>query len=90
MEVVGKIKRIEAEIQHSETFKSRDVVMLTEEQYPQTLKIQFVQGNVSLLDNYKADDKVKIAVNLRGKEFEKDGKPVVYNTTVGWKIERLA
>lgn len=88
MQVVATIKRILDTNQVSESFKLRDVHVETVEQYAQTLSIQFVQDKVSLLDNFKAGDKVKIEVNLRGKEIEKDGKPLVYNTIQGWKIER--
>jgi single-strand DNA-binding protein len=88
MQVVAKIKRVLETKEVSPTFKAREVHVETEEQYPQTLNIQFVNANTSLLDNYKAGDKVKIEVNLRGRESEKDGKISVFNTIQGWKIEK--
>lgn len=88
MQVVGKIKRKLETKQVSENFKSRELHLETEEQYSQTLSIQFHQDKTALLDNFNPGDKVKIEVNLRGRETEKDGKPLVYNTILGWKIEK--
>ena len=87
--VVGKIKRIEAIKEFSESFKSQDVIIETEEQYSQTVLIQFQQDKTNLLSGYKPGDKVKIEFNLKGKEVVKEGKaPMVFNTLSGWKIER--
>lgn len=88
MQVVAKIKRILDTNVVSENFKMRDIHVQTEEQFSQTLSIQFVQDRTSLLDNFKPGDKVKIEVNLRGKEVTKDDKTIVFNTIQGWKIER--
>mgnify|MGYP006191809445 CR=1 FL=1 len=88
MQVVATIKRILDTNQVSESFKLRDVHVETVEQYAQTLSIQFVQDKTPLLDNFKVGDKVKIEINLRGKEVVKDGKPLVFNTIQGWKIEK--
>ena len=87
-QVVGKIKRVMDTKPVSESFKSREIHVETEEQYSQTLSIQFHQDKTAILDNFKAGDKVKIDINLRGRETEKDGKPLVYNTILGWKIEK--
>ena len=88
MQVVAKIKRILDTNNVSENFKMREIHVETEEQYSQTLCIQFVQDKTSLLDNFKPGEKVKIEVNLRGKEVMKENKPIVFNTIQGWKIER--
>ncbi|WP_329805441.1 DUF3127 domain-containing protein [Flavobacterium facile] len=92
MEVVAKIVRIkDTQEVGQKNFKIRNVHVTTEEQYPQTLEIQFVQDKTAELDNYKAGDKVRISVNLKGKEVTKEnGDIAVYNTIGGWKIEKLA
>lgn len=89
MDVVGILKRVEA-IKESGAngFKSRDVIVTTEEQYPQTLSIQFVQDKVNEMDIFKPGEKVKIAINLKGKEYTKDEKTIVFNTIQGWRIEK--
>jgi len=87
MEVVGQIKVIK-EVVEKGTFKSRDVVITTEEQYPQHISIQFVQDKVSLLDNFKEGASVKVGINLRGREWvNPQGETVYFNTIQGWKIE---
>lgn len=88
MQVVATIKRVLDTKQVSENFKSRELHVTTEEQFSQTLSIHFQQDRCSLLDNYKPGDKVKIEVNLKGKEVIKEDKPLVYNSIVGWKIEK--
>jgi len=89
MTVVGTIKRKEDLKQISETFKSQELIVTTEEQYPQTLSIQFAQEKTDLLTNYAPGQKVKIEISLRGKEVIKEGKPpMVFNTLSAWKIER--
>ena len=92
MEIVAKIVRIkDTQEVGQNAFKIRNVHVVTEEQYAQTLEVQFVQDKTSELDNYKAGDKVRIQINLKGKEVTKDnGEIAVYNTVAGWKIEKLA
>lgn len=91
MEITAVVKRVESTKEvGTNGFKMRNVVVTTEAQYPQTLSVQFVQGNVSLLDNLAEGTKVKIAIELRGREVTKeDGSLVVFNTIQGWKIEKL-
>ena len=90
IEVTGIIKRIEATKEvGANAFKTREVVVTTEEQYPQILSIQFVQDKTAALDSFKPADKVKITVNLKGRENTKDGKTSVFNTIQGWKIEKV-
>ena len=59
MEVQGKIKRIgKTETFGTGGFKKRELVLVTEEQYPQMLAIEFTQDKCDLLDKHKvgADD----------------------------------
>lgn len=91
MHVIGKIKRITVTKQISESFKARDLHIVTEEPFPQTLNIQFPQEKTSLLDGYEPGQKVKVEINLKGREVEKAGEPTrVFNTIQGWKIEKVA
>ena len=87
MDVTVIIKRVEATRTVGEKeFKFRDLIVTTEEQYPQTLFIQFVQDKCEILDKFAPGQKVKIDINLRGKETVKDGKTSVFNTIQGWRI----
>jgi hypothetical protein len=88
MDITVKIKRVEATktVGANQDFKIRDLIVITDEQYPQTLCIQFIQGKCEELDNFQPEQKVKIDINLRGKETVKDGKTSVFNTIQGWRI----
>lgn len=91
MEVTATIVRILAtEAVGNNGFEKRDIHIKTEEQYAQTLAIQFVQGKCPELDNFKPGERVKIAINLKGREWtNQEGVTQVFNTIQGWKIEKL-
>ncbi len=92
MEVTGKIKLIKpTETIGSNGFQKRDIVVTTEEQYPQYLLIQFVQDKCSILDQYQVGQNVKISINLRGREWvSPQGETKYFNTIQGWKIEGVS
>jgi hypothetical protein len=88
MEVTGKIKMIDQTKEvGSAGFKKRDVVVTTDEQYPQHILVQFVQDKCELLNNYQVGEAVKIDINLRGREWtNQQGETVYFNTIQGWRI----
>jgi hypothetical protein len=90
MEVVGKIKLIDSEKEVGTSgFKKRDVVVTTDEQYPQCILIQFVQDKCDLLNAFNVGDSVKIDINLRGREWvNPQGESVYFNTIQGWRIAK--
>ena len=91
MEVTGKIKVVGAEQQISASFKKRELVVTTEEQYPQFISINFVQDKCDILNNFKVGDAVKVAINLRGREWiSPQNETKYFNDIQGWKVERLA
>ena len=51
MEVTGKVKVVSAEMQVSATFRKRELVVTTDEQYPQHIMIEFTQDKSDLLNN---------------------------------------
>ena len=91
MEVQGKIKLIgETQTFGSNGFRKREVVITTEEQYPQHLMIEFVQDKTDLLNNYQVGQTVKININLRGREWvNPQGETKYFNSIQGWRIENL-
>ena len=92
MEVTGKVKVIgETETFGAKGFRKRNLVITTNEQYPQDLQLEFVQDKVDLLDNYKVGQNVKVGVNLRGREWiNPEGVAKYFNTIQGWRIEAEA
>jgi hypothetical protein len=89
MEVTGKIKKIdETKTFGASGFRKREMVVTTNEQYPQMLMIEFVQDKCDILDSYKEGQDVKISINLRGREWiNPEGKAVYFNSIQGWRIE---
>lgn len=89
MEVTGKIKKIEeTKTFGASGFRKRELVLTTNEQYPQMLLIEFVQDKCDLLNNFNVDQDVKISINLRGREWiNPEGKAVYFNSIQGWRIE---
>ncbi|GEP49678.1 hypothetical protein FNO01nite_03500 [Flavobacterium noncentrifugens] len=89
MEVTGKIKVINAEQQVSASFKKRELVVTTDEQYPQHIMIEFTQDKCELLNNYNPGEPVKVSINLRGREWvNPQGETKYFNSIQGWRIEK--
>jgi hypothetical protein len=89
MEIAGKIKVINPTKEVSDTFKKRELVVTTQEQYPQHILIDFIQDKCAVLDSYNVGDAVSVSINVRGKEYtNKNGEVSYFNQLQGWKIER--
>lgn len=87
MEIKGKVKFISADIQVSALFIKRELVVSTDEQYPQHILVNFVQDKVDLLDKYKVGDFVEVNINIRGREWTSPtGEVKYFNDIQGWKI----
>lgn len=91
MEVQGKIKLVgEVQTFGGNGFRKREVVVTTEEQYPQDIMVEFVQDKCDLLNSYKPGQNVKISINLRGREWiNPQGEAKYFNSIQGWRIEAL-
>lgn len=91
MEVQGRIKLIgETKEYGSNGFRKREVVITTEEQYPQPILVEFVQDKTELLNNFEVGQQVKININLRGREWvSPQGETKYFNSIQGWRIEAL-
>lgn len=91
MEVTGRVKMVEQTKEvGSSGFRKRDIVVTTDEQYPQHISVQFVQDKCELLDAYKVGDNVKVDINLRGREWTNpQGETVYFNTIQGWRIGKV-
>lgn len=92
MEVAGKIKWLdETKTYGSNGFRKREVVVTTEEQYPQHILVEFVQDKCDLLNSFQLGQSVKIGINLRGREWvNPQGETKYFNSVQGWRIEAAA
>ena len=89
--LLGKIKLIgDIKTYGDNGFRKRELVITTEEQYPQHILIEFIQNNCELLDNYSIGQTVRIGINIRGREWERPDQGIKYfNSIQGWRIESL-
>ncbi len=88
MEVKGTVKKIfDTKTVGNSGFRKRELILQTDEQFPQTLKIEFVQEKTALLDQFKPGDQVIISINLRGREWRNpEGEVLYFNSIQGWRI----
>ena len=90
MEITGKIKKIEeTKTFGASGFRKRELVVTTDEQYPQMLLVEFVQDKCDLLNAYNVGEDVKVSINLRGREWiNPEGEAKYFNAIQGWRIEK--
>ena len=90
MEVKGKVKVVNDTQEVSASFKKRELVVTTDEQYPQHILIEFAQDKCSLLDNIQINEDVTVHINLRGREWvSPQGETKYFNQIQGWKINAV-
>lgn len=90
MKVTGKIHNVGALRVVSEKFKSKDVVILTEDKYPQFITVQFTQDKTELITENNIGEQVEISINLRGREWKSPtGEIKYFNTIEGWQINAM-
>ena len=89
MQVQGKIKVVgKTATFGAKEFKKRELVVTTDDQYPQDILIEFVQDKCAILDKYKVGQDVTVSINLRGREWvNQEGVAKYFNTIQGWRIE---
>ena len=89
MEINGRIKSIgETKTFGDNGFKKRELVVTTNDEYPQHLLLEFVQDKCDVLNDYKTGQDVEIGINLRGREWQNpDGEIKYFNTIQGWRIK---
>ena len=65
----GTIKQI-GETQEFGNFKKREFLVKTEEQYPEFVKLEFINDNVDVLDRFSLNEVVTIAFVVKGNEYQ--------------------
>ena len=89
MEITGKIKFIdETKTYGNNGFQKRELIVTTNDDYPQPICIEFVQDKCTLLDNYSVGQDVKVGINLKGREWKSpEGETKYFNSIQGWRID---
>jgi hypothetical protein len=91
MQLEGKIKVVgDVKTFGDNGFRKRELVITTEEQYPQHIMIEFVQDKCELLDSYRLGQNVKVSINVGGREWvNPQGETKYFNSITGWRIENI-
>ncbi|XBT18424.1 MAG: DUF3127 domain-containing protein [Candidatus Shikimatogenerans sp. Tduv] len=88
IKILGKIKKIFSTKKFG-SFKKKELLLKTEEQYPQNILIDFIQEKCKLLKKVKKKDKVIVSINIRGRKWvNNNGEKKYFNNIQGWKIEK--
>ena len=90
-ELVGVIKKINEAEQITGSFLKLTFILETEDKYPQIYQIEANQKSAALLDHYKVGDKVRVKINIRGREWTntKTDKVMYFTTLNAWAIEKV-
>lgn len=91
MELKGTITKI-GEIQtFASGFQKKEIVLTTQEQYPQPIAIEFLKDKIDLLDKFKVGDTAAVSINIGGREWTSPAGEVKYfNSITGWKVTKDA
>ena len=90
MEVQGKIKIIGDVQTFGTDFTKRQLVVTTDDQYPQVISIDFLKDKCDLINGYKVGQNVSVSINLGGREWiNPQGEAKYFNSVTGWKINKL-
>lgn len=89
MDITGTIQKITPVQDVTATFKKRELVIRTEEQYPQPIMFEFVQDKATELEGYNEGEKVRVSFDIRGREWTSpQGEVKYFNSLRGWRIQR--
>jgi len=86
LSLTGFIDKILPEQKISDTFTKRELILETEEKYPQKVKIEFINSGINSLMDKKEGQQVKVCFNVRGREWNEK----YFVSLNGWRIELLA
>ena len=90
--LAGTVVEVFEEQKISDNFSKRLIKLDIDEDtdYSQRVTVEFVNDKCGLLNKYGAGDKVVVDVNIRGKDFTKDGKTSNFTKLNGWRIKGFA
>ncbi len=89
MEIIGTIKRRTGIQTFASGFQKREFVIVTDEQYPQPINIELLGDKVDIIDFVPDGTKVKVGINIRGREWTNpQGEVKYFNSITAWKITR--
>lgn len=89
MQVQGTVKAVMPIQQVTDSFKKREFVITTQEQYPQDILLQVTQDKCALFNDVQVGQTITANFNLRGREWiNPNGEKKYFNTLDAWKIDK--
>lgn len=88
MKVTGKVHFIGQTKVISDKYQNRDLVLMTDDKYPQTIPFQLSQDKVYLANDLALGDVVEVSINIRGREWKSPQGEIRYFATLEiWSID---
>jgi hypothetical protein len=88
MQITGTIKVIGATQTIGASFQKREFVIVTPEQYPQSIQLEFQGDKCDIIDAYAEGQEVVCDINIRGRLWTNpEGVDKYFTTLVCWKIQ---
>ena len=76
----------------SASFKKREFVIEVPNErnndWNDFIKFQLTQDKCALIDQFQTGEKIKVAFNIRGRKWEKDGKVNYFSNLEAWRVEK--
>ena len=92
-ELTGKLIVKEDTVNISDKFKKREFVIdVPNERNPEwndMVKFQTTQDRVDLIEPFNIGDELKVAFNIRGKKWERDGRVNYFTNLEAWRIDKV-
>lgn len=93
-DVSGKLVAKFETVQRTETFKTREFVIETNEDIngrtiTNYIKFQSVQDRTTIIDRFNIGDQVKVHFNIKGSRWEKNGQVNYITNLDAWRIEAI-
>lgn len=90
MDLTGVIKKIGNIQTFGSGFQKREFVIVTEEQFPQTICLELISGKVDIIEPFSEGERAKIGINIKGREWiSPQGETKYFNTIEAWKILKI-
>jgi single-strand DNA-binding protein len=90
MQITGTLKVIGATQTIGANFQKREFVIVTPEQYPQSIQLEFQGDKCNIIDAYAEGQEVVCDINIRGRLWTNpEGVDKYFNTLVCWKIQPI-
>ncbi len=88
-EAEGPIYFIGETVQVTEKFRKREFVLTLDgdSKYPQLVPMTLTGDNCARLDEFREGEHVKVAFNLRGREWTKNGATKFFGENAAFKVD---